>query len=65
MIAILNDAPEAVAAAAMQVHRADMALIGMATVVEARSRAQACRLALPRMTAVSDDIVSRNPRAFD
>jgi hypothetical protein len=64
MIAILNDAPEAVAAAAMQVHRADMALIGMATVVEARSRVLACRPALQRMTDICDDIVSRNARAF-
>ena len=40
-------------------------LVGMGTVAEARSRVRACRLALQRMTDVSDDIVSRNPRAFD
>ena len=58
------NAGEPVAAAAMQVYRADMALIGMATVAEARSRFRACGVALQRMTDVSDDIVGRNARAF-
>jgi hypothetical protein len=64
MIAIQNDAPEPVAGAAMQFYRADMALIGMATVAETRSRLRACGVALQRMTDTSDDIVGGNARAF-
>jgi hypothetical protein len=64
MIAILNDGPEAVAAAAKQVYLADMAHMHAATLADARARMLACRPALQRMTDLSDDIVSRNPRAF-
>ena len=65
VIAILNDASEAVAAAATQVYLADMARVGAATLAEARGRLLACRPALQRMTDVTDDIASRSSRTFE
>lgn len=63
MIAIENDAPAAVLAAARQVYLEDMALIRAATLPEARARVLECRPALERMTRLCDDIVARNARA--
>jgi hypothetical protein len=65
MIALHNDAPPAVAAAATEVYVADMAAIGSATVAEARQRLLPCRPALDRMLAVCDDIVERNADVVD
>jgi hypothetical protein len=60
MIAIQNDAPPAVAAAATEVYIADLAAIGSATTAEARQRLLPCRPALDRMLAVCEDIVEGN-----
>jgi hypothetical protein len=64
MIALENDAPAAVLAAARQVYVDDMAAIHAATPAEARARMLACRPALERMVALCDDIIARNARAI-
>ncbi|HEX7507928.1 MAG TPA: hypothetical protein VF550_14215 [Polyangia bacterium] len=64
MIALENDAPAAVVAAAMQVYLADMASIRAATLAEARAQMLACRPALERMVDLCDDIIARNDRAL-
>ena len=62
MIALENDAPAAVVAAAKQVYLVDMASIRAATPVEARAQMLACRPALERMVDLCDDIAARNAR---
>jgi hypothetical protein len=63
MIAIMNDAPAEVAAAATETYVRDMGRIGAATVEEARARMLACRPALAHMVGVADEIVAHNSRA--
>lgn len=64
MIALENDAPAEVQAAARQVYLADMATMRSATVAQARARMLLCRPALDRMVDICDDIIARNPRAI-
>ena len=64
MIALENDAPAGVLAAARQVYMKDMATIGAATTAEGRARMLACRPALERMVDLCDDIITRNARAI-
>ena len=64
MIALENDAPAAVVAAAKQVYLGDMASIRAATPAEARAQMLACRPALEHMVDLCDDIIARNPRAL-
>jgi hypothetical protein len=63
MMAIENDAPAQVAAAAQRIFAEDMARIGAGTLEAARARMLAFRPALDRMTAICDDIIARNPRS--
>jgi hypothetical protein len=63
MMAIENDAPAQVVAAAQRIFVEDMAQIGAGTVEAARARMLAFRPALDRMTAICDDIIARNPRS--
>jgi hypothetical protein len=62
LIALENDAPAAVLAAARQIYVDDMAAIQAATPAEARARMLACRPALERMVELCDDIAARNAR---
>jgi hypothetical protein len=64
IIALENDAPAEVLAAARQVYVGDMAAIQAATPAEARARMLACRPALERMLDLCDDIVTRNACAI-
>lgn len=64
MMALDNDAPSELAAAAWKAYLGDMALLGVASIEDARARVLACRPALERFTEVCDDIVDRNVRAL-
>jgi hypothetical protein len=64
MIALENDAPAAVAAAAKQVYLGDMASIQAATPAQARAQMLACRPGLERMVDLCDDIIARNALAL-
>ncbi len=65
LIALHNDAPAAVSAAAMRLYVDDMTAIRASTIAEARERLLACRPALDRMLGACEDLIDRNPEAFD
>jgi hypothetical protein len=64
MIALENDAPASVAAAARQVYLGEMASLGAATPAEARAQLLACRPALDRMVGLCDDMIAQNAHAI-